>query len=135
MSRGAPPPVRCTVLRLAATVSATMVLLTGCAEPERGVSGQPGPSPRTTPSETLCTRVVAYWGHRLLAAAGSGYGDYQSMGLSNAQYDILRAALDTARAEQDRNGPDSAHELMDRQIRQHCTDRHRSGTPTGDPWQ
>jgi hypothetical protein len=62
------------------------------------------------------------------------YGDYQSMGLSNGQYEILRDVVDAARVERKRNGPDSAGQLIDRQAHSRCTDRYRDGNPTGGPW-
>ncbi|MGW1881883.1 hypothetical protein [Streptomyces sp. NPDC001970] len=92
------------------------------------------PSPHTTSPQELCTALITKWGHELLDD-DSGYGDYQSIGLSNAQYEILRATLDAARAAKQRNGPASARELIDRQAEERCTERYRNGVPTGGPWQ
>lgn len=63
------------------------------------------------------------------------YGDYQSMGLSNGQYDILRTVLDAARAEKKRQGAAAADHLIDRQARRGCVDWYRSGGPGEGPWQ
>ncbi|MFI1468590.1 hypothetical protein [Streptomyces wuyuanensis] len=141
MTDGAPSRRRCTLPhRLAPSVARTAVLaaalaaLAGCADPGSGTA-PPAPSPRTTPPEELCTRLVTHWAHRLLADGGSGYGDYQSMGLSNGQYEILRTVLDAARAEDRSNGPDAARELTDRLAERSCTERYRGGVPTGGPWQ
>ncbi|MGW7362802.1 hypothetical protein ACWGI8_05065 [Streptomyces sp. NPDC054841] len=109
----------------------------GCSgDADRGADGpRPAPSPRTTSPQELCTALITRWGQELLAAGDSGYGDYQSMGLSNAQYEILRDVLDAARAERRRNGPDAAGELMRRQSDERCTELYRDGVPTGGPWQ
>lgn len=142
MTDGAPSRRRWTLpRRLAPSVVRTAVLgaalatLAGCTDPGSGTAPRPSPSPRTTPPRELCTRLVTQWAHRLLADGGSGYGDYQSMGLSNGQYEILRTVLDAARAEQRSNGPDAARELTDRLAERSCTERYRGGVPTGGPWQ
>ncbi|MDJ0384298.1 hypothetical protein [Streptomyces sp. G-G2] len=65
--------------------------------------------------------------------------DYQSMGLSGGQNEILRAVLADARTERRAQGPaagpDAAHRLTAREARSRCAERYRSGTPTGGPWQ
>ncbi|WNM34451.1 hypothetical protein RKE30_30845 [Streptomyces sp. Li-HN-5-11] len=91
------------------------------------------PSPRATPPEELCARVVAYWSRKALD--DDTYGDYQSMGLSNGQYEILREVVDAARAERKRQGAQAADELIDRRARQGCTDWYRRGGPVNGPWQ
>jgi hypothetical protein len=91
------------------------------------------PSASATPPEVLCTRIVTHWSREVLD--GTTYGDYQSMGLSNGQYDILRAVVDAARAEKKRRGADAADQLIDRQARQGCADWYRSGGPGEGPWQ
>lgn len=63
------------------------------------------------------------------------YGDYQSMGLSNGQYAILREIVDAARAAKRRQGTGAAERLIDRQARASCAERYRHGTPSGGPWQ
>lgn len=117
----------------------TGVLATGC-----GDSGTPGaaasrtprtssPSPQTTSPEALCTRIVAYWSREVLD--DNTYGDYQSMGLSNGQYEILRSVVDAARAEKKRQGAAAADALIDRKAREGCADWYRSGGPGEGPWQ
>ncbi|GKQ38156.1 hypothetical protein [Streptomyces sp. A012304] len=91
------------------------------------------PSASATPPEVLCTRIVTHWSRKVLD--GTTYGDYQSMGLSNGQYDILRAVVDAARAEKKRRGADAADQLIDRQARQGCADWYRSGGPGEGAWQ
>ncbi|MFJ2472059.1 hypothetical protein ACIOWI_03530 [Streptomyces sp. NPDC087659] len=135
MTDGAPPRARSARLRTLARCVALAVVLAGCAGPGPGTAPRPSPSPRTTSPQKLCTRLVTHWAHRLLADAAGGYGDYQSMGLSNGQYEILRTALDAGRAEERSNGPVSARKLIDRQITRSCTERYRGGGPTGGPWQ
>ncbi|MEU2262227.1 hypothetical protein ABZ557_18580 [Streptomyces sp. NPDC019645] len=135
MTDGAPPRVRSARLRTLAPCVALAVVLAGCAGAGPGTAPRPSPSPRTTSPQELCTRLVTHWAHRLLADAGGGYGDYQSMGLSNGQYEILRTVLDAARAEERSNGSAFAEELIARQTGRSCTERYRGGGPTGGPWQ
>lgn len=119
-----------------------LVLLLAGAVPGCGASDTAGdtpaprtaspPAPRTTPPEELCARIVAHWSREVLD--DDHYGDYQSMGLSNGQYEILRAVVDAARAERKRQGRAAAEQLIDRQARERCTERYRDGGPTGGPW-
>ncbi|MGX1909120.1 hypothetical protein ACWIID_09685 [Streptomyces phaeochromogenes] len=130
------PPWRGPVLGL---VLLTGALATGCGEsgPQSGTadtraaSGAPSPPP-ATPPEDLCARIVAHWSREVMQ--GDTYGDYQSMGLSNGQYEILMDVVDRARAEQKRSGEQAARELIDRSARERCTERYRDGDPTGGPW-
>ena len=77
--------------------------------------GGGSPSPSATPPEELCAKLVAHWSRETLD--GDTYGDYQSMGLSNGQYDILREVVDAARAEKKRAGSAAAERLIDRRAR------------------
>ncbi|MFD7440316.1 hypothetical protein [Streptomyces sp. NPDC059909] len=119
----------------AALAAGVLTALAGCSDGGAPAGGPAAPSPRTTSPQELCTTLIAKWGHKLLTDGDSGYGDYQSMGLSNAQYEILRETLDAARAEKQRNGPDSAGTLIDRQSGERCAERYRNGVPTAGPWQ
>jgi hypothetical protein len=101
------------------------------SSPERTVPASATAS--AAPPEELCTRVVAYWSRKVLDSRT--YGDYQSMGLSNGQYEILRTVVDTARAEKKRQGTKAADELIDRRAREGCTDWYRTGGPSKGPWQ
>ncbi|MFJ8145237.1 hypothetical protein ACIQ6R_09195 [Streptomyces sp. NPDC096048] len=83
--------------------------------------------------EELCTSAVGYWAHEMLAGK-TPYGDYQSMGLSNRQYDILREVVDAARATRRDQGPAAAEEVTDRQVRASCAAHYRDGGPTDGPW-
>ncbi|MDQ0580362.1 hypothetical protein [Streptomyces rishiriensis] len=113
------------------------LLATACgASGSAGSSGTrspSGPSPSTASPEELCTRVVAHWSREVLDS--TAYGDYQSMGLSNGQYEILRAVVDAARTAKKHQGADAADELIDREAGRACADRYRSGGPTEGPWQ
>lgn len=116
----------------------TGVLATGCAE--SGTTGgsasgrnSSSPSPSATPPEELCAKVVAYWSRETLD--GDTYGDYQSMGLSNGQYEILREVVDAARAEKKREGTDAAERLIDRRAGAGCAEWYRAGGPGEGPWQ
>ncbi|MEU6365814.1 hypothetical protein ABZ876_08675 [Streptomyces sp. NPDC046931] len=88
---------------------------------------------RATPPDELCARVVAYWSRRVLDS--DTYGDYQSMGLSNGQYEILRTVVDAARAEKRREGALAADRLIDRQAHEGCAGWYRTGGPSKGPWQ
>ncbi|MFC5214703.1 hypothetical protein [Streptomyces coerulescens] len=88
------------------------------------------PSPPATPPAQLCAHLIGYWARRSLT--GDTYGDYQSMGLSDGQYEILREVVDAARAE--RADERAAERLIDRRARELCAARYREGEPTGGPW-
>ncbi|MGI5374638.1 hypothetical protein ACQEV2_10400 [Streptomyces sp. CA-251387] len=90
------------------------------------------PSPSATPPARLCTQIIGYWSRRALT--GDTYGDYQSMGLSDGQYEILRKVVDAARAERRRADAQAADHLIDRKARELCEKRYRNGEPTGGPW-
>ncbi|MFF5530968.1 hypothetical protein ACFY71_00625 [Streptomyces cinerochromogenes] len=90
------------------------------------------PAPTPTSDADLCAGLVTYWSRKVLD--GDTYGDYQSMGLSHGQYQILRDAVDAARSVKRRQGQGAAYELMDRQVRSACTERYRRGAPSGSPW-
>jgi len=122
-------------------------LLTGCGGsgapdgagdgPGATEAGHRGPraphaSPAAPPPEDLCARLVAHWSRKVLA--GETYGDYQSMGLSNGQYEIARDIVDAARAEKKRQGAQAAERLVDRTARERCEERYRDGGPSGGPW-
>ncbi|MFC9277512.1 hypothetical protein [Streptomyces collinus] len=85
-----------------------------------------------TSDARLCAEIVARWSRKVLDSGT--YGDYQSMGLSNGQYEILRAVVDAARTAERRQGAYAADELIDRQARAACADRYRHGVPGGGPW-
>jgi hypothetical protein len=115
----------------------------GCGEsgsPDRATSGQntaqvgsAPPSPSATPPEDLCAQLIAHWSRKTLT--GDTYGDYQSTGLSNGQYEILMKVVNAARKEQERAGTKAAQRLIDRTARELCVDRYSDGGPTGGPWQ
>ena len=109
----------------------------GAAGPRTGAeSPSPAPSPPPSPAATapaqLCTRIIGYWSRRALTE--DTYGDYQSMGLSDGQYEILRKVVDAARAERARSDARTADRLIDRRARELCEERYRNGEPTGGPW-
>lgn len=113
-----------------------LVLLTGCGTtpaPTAAGSTSPSASAAATSDAALCAAIVAHWAREVLDSGT--YGDYQSMGLSNGQYEILRDVVDAARAVRRRQGASAAHRLTDRRSRSACTERYRDGVPTGGPWQ
>ncbi|MFF4208409.1 hypothetical protein ACFYZE_03365 [Streptomyces sp. NPDC001796] len=116
----------------------TSAVATGCGAAGRddatgaARSASPSTSPRATSDEELCTRVVAYWSRKVLDT--HTYGDYQSMGLSNGQYEILRTVVDAARAEKRLQGAEAAGDLIDRRAREGCAAWYRTGGPSKGPW-
>ncbi|GAB2774324.1 hypothetical protein GCM10027073_03820 [Streptomyces chlorus] len=80
----------------------------------------------------MCARIVAHWAREVLD--GTAYGDYQSMGLSNGQYDILRDAVHAARPVRERQGTAAAHNVIVRHVRGACAERHRTGGPDEGAW-
>lgn len=138
--------------RASAAAAATVLLgaaLLGCGSGPRGDSASAGssagaaspgtsPAPEPTAPQRLCADLVAHWAGVILDA-GDGPDavrlDYQSMGLSGGQNDILLAVLDAARAERRDKGPAAARELTAREAERRCAERYRSGTPSGGPWQ
>lgn len=131
---------------LAAPFAAALLVcstLTGCAGPDSGHAGRAtasaeadgagtaSPSPRTTSDEELCASIVGHWSREVLD--DRAYGDYQSMGLSGGQYDILREVVDSARAAK-RQGADDIGDLIDRQAREGCAEWYRAGGPGEGPW-
>ncbi|WP_435214854.1 hypothetical protein [Streptomyces sp. bgisy034] len=134
MTTGGPRRKRAALaLALLAAVS-----VAGCGDPGTGSdapeprAGTNSPSPSATPPAQLCANLIGYWARRSLT--GDTYGDYQSMGLSDGQYEILRKVVDGARAERERADERSADRLIDRRARKLCAERYRAGEPTGGPW-
>ncbi|MFJ2258303.1 hypothetical protein ACIOKD_08120 [Streptomyces sp. NPDC087844] len=136
-------PRRGQMLALALLTGALTAGATGCGESgtRSGTTGAPEvtrtahgtrPSPPATPPEDLCAHLVAHWSRKVLD--DDTYGDYQSMGLSNRQYEILLDIVDAARAEKRREGGQAAGELIDRTARERCEERYRNGKATGGPW-
>ncbi|MEU9448359.1 hypothetical protein [Streptomyces sp. NPDC048277] len=125
---------------LSAPVVLGLALLTGCGAPaptpENSASPTASPSsasPSAASAAGLCASIVAHWSREVLDSGT--YGDYQSMGLSNGQYEILRDVVDAARAVERSQGAAAADRLIDRRSQAACTARYRNGTPTGGPWQ
>ncbi|MBM7171616.1 hypothetical protein JQK87_25060 [Streptomyces sp. G44] len=128
---------RTRICALALTLALPLTLGTGCGTPD---TTGPAPASRTTSPAGLCTTIITKWARQIYDADGtaraddSTYGDYQSMGLSNGQYQILREILDAARTARRRETTDAGRELITRQARERCAERHRDGGPSGGPW-
>lgn len=122
---------------LCALALTALLAAAGCgespsADAPRGKT--PAPSPATTSPEDLCTALIVKWGRQIYDSGKETYGDYQSMGLSNGQYMILRDTLDLARAERARHGAGAGRKLISREARERCEERYRHGEPSGGPW-
>ncbi|MGW3622383.1 hypothetical protein [Streptomyces sp. NPDC000880] len=110
---------------------ALSAVLTGCGSGPDSAS----PAPRITPPKELCERLISHWARVVLDGGEQADLDYQAMGLSGGQNEILLDVVAAARAEQKRQGSGAARKLIDAQAAVRCTERHRSGSPTGGPWQ
>ena len=118
-----------------ALVLVTAGLCIGCAGSGSRTGAHPAtakPSASTTSPTDLCAKVVSHWSRKVLDSRT--YGDYQTMGLSNGQYDILRKVVDEARAVKKTQGAEAADELIGRQSRAGCRDWYRTGGPSNGPW-
>lgn len=129
-----PAPARATTARTLAAAALLAAALPGCSA---APTPHAPPSPSATTPQELCTSLITHWA-RVILDGGQGEDavrlDYQSMGLSGDQNEILRAVLDQARAEERDRGPDAARALAAREAARRCAERHRSGAPTGGPW-
>lgn len=128
---GPRPPLRARHFAAVCTV-ALLATLTGCGG---GPTHSAPPAPRVTPPKELCERLISHWARVVLDGGKQANLDYQAMGLSGGQNQILLDVVAAARAEQKRLGTDAARKLIDRQATVRCAERYRSGTPTGGPWQ
>ncbi|WP_203227174.1 hypothetical protein [Streptomyces cyaneogriseus] len=99
------------------------------ASPRR--TGTPAPASPALSDRELCARLVSHWARETLE--GDTYGDYQSMGLSGGQYEILLAIVAAARDTGRRQGARAAHELIDREARERCAARYGDDGPGGSP--
>ncbi|MFE8965426.1 hypothetical protein ACFYMR_01175 [Streptomyces albogriseolus] len=117
-------------------VLTAVLTVAGCAADGSRAARAPSPSadspsPQVTSDVDLCTSIVSHWSREVLD--GRGYGDYQSMGMSGGQYDILREVVDAARAAR-RQGERDIGALMERQAREGCAAWYRCGGPGEGPW-
>ncbi|MFD4632141.1 hypothetical protein ACFVYR_23120 [Streptomyces sp. NPDC058284] len=127
---------RISLCALALTAALAAPLSTGCES--AGSDDRPGatsgPAAGTTPPAALCTTIITKWARQIYDSGDPGYGDYQSMGLSNGQYLILRDILDAARTERRRESAAAGRDSIAGQARKRCAERYRHGGPSGGPW-
>ncbi|EST39503.1 hypothetical protein N566_01605 [Streptomycetaceae bacterium MP113-05] len=125
------------LIRLAPVIAA-VTALTACgadgspprAEEIPASSERASSTPK--PPEELCVDLVAHWAERELSG-DSGYGDYQSRGLSDGQNNILLEVVAEAKAEREKRGKAAAARLIEREARQRCAEFHKDGGPTSAP--
>ncbi|CAM5275882.1 hypothetical protein STENM223S_11357 [Streptomyces tendae] len=108
--------------------------LTSPPSPAPSAASAPSGPRRPLSGAELCVSAVEYWAREMLAGA-EPYGDYQSMGLSNRQYDVLREVVDAARATRRDQGARAAEESIGRRTRRACAEDYRDGGPSRGPWQ
>ncbi|MFC9063007.1 hypothetical protein ACFTXB_34015, partial [Streptomyces sp. NPDC057074] len=126
MGRGeAPwPGVAARRLLLGALMAATAVTTVSCGNSGGQEAGSGSSVTTEPPSPTeACVGAVGHWARELLAG-GEPYGDYQSMGLSNRQYGILREVVAAARAAERARGDRTARAPIDRRVREACEERY-----------
>ncbi|MES9522132.1 hypothetical protein [Streptomyces capoamus] len=128
---GGPPPSRHSPIDSGFSATGSRSSAAGPGASPAG-PGSSAAAARPASDADLCTRLVVHWSREVLD--GDSYGDYQSMGLSNGQYEILRDVVDAARPLRHRQGRPAADELITRQARAGCTERYRHGTPSSGPW-
>lgn len=97
-------------------------------------TGTATPSPRTTSPVELCERLISHWARVVLDGGAGSQLDYQAMGLSGGQNDILRDVVAAGRSATATRGPAAARQVIDERTRHQCDERHRGGTPSGGPW-
>ncbi|WP_395572545.1 hypothetical protein [Streptomyces sp. BK79] len=138
-TRRAPAPIpRALTL---ATLACSLSLATACGTSGPDGPGSPAASRETAAATTrqplspadLCVTAVQYWAREIMDGA-TPYGDYQSMGLSNRQYDVLREVVAAARTARREQGSAAAERLIAHQARETCADRYRDGGPADGPW-
>ncbi|MFG3164525.1 hypothetical protein ACGFY8_32125 [Streptomyces sp. NPDC048232] len=137
MGRGeAPwPGVAARRILLCALMAATAVTAVSCGNSGDQKAGSGSSATTEPPSPTeACVGAVGHWARELMAG-GEPYGDYQSMGLSNRQYGILREVVAAARAAERDQGDRAAREPIDRRVREACEERYAGGGPSEGPWQ
>ncbi|MFJ6936198.1 hypothetical protein [Streptomyces sp. NPDC101132] len=129
--------------RASAALALCAAALASCTAPDPAGAGSPtgpaarsaaAPAPAATTPQELCVHLVSYWAARILDGGPHAHFDYQEMGLSGGQYEILRAALAAARAVRPPGDTAAAHLTAGEEARRGCADRYRHGTPSGGPW-
>jgi len=111
------------------------LVLAGCG----GGAAQGRDEAAATPSKTPKTRVqscvesVDYWATEILKAFRDPGYDYQHMGLSDAQYQMVREIVAMAKPVKERDGLPAALALVDREAQRRCQERYATATavPTG----
>lgn len=99
-------------------LAAALLLCSACA----AQPGSPAPSPTATRVDPVeeCASSVAYW-VRYLVTPGSDMGlDYQEMGLSGGENDIVQVLLPAAGSTAKRQGPPAAQAYALQQARPRC---------------
>jgi hypothetical protein len=96
---------------------------------EKSAEASPTASPTPKPPERLCTELVSYWAKKELSG-DSGYGDYQSRGLSDSQNNILLDVVADAKAERKEHGERAAVRFAEREAKRRCVELYEDGGPT-----
>lgn len=124
-----PTPTVPSVAMAAAVAMATCVLSAcGSDGPATVSTGQVTPTPEPKPPEEICAQAVGYWAEQELRG-DSGYGDYQSRGLSDSQNNILLEVVAEAKAHRKEHGEQAALEFAAREAAQRCDEYHRNSPP------
>jgi hypothetical protein len=118
-------------LRAAALACGGMLLLAACGgSPDHQAAGATTTSRLRTPAET-CALQVGYWANELLKPNHDKGYDYQEMGLTTADFQLV---LDITKAAK-RLGPNATHEqqlaFVNREAQRRCANKAPTCTTTG----
>jgi hypothetical protein len=117
------PPGRALAITVALLAVPAPPVLAGCGgsgERERAAASSAPASPaRTLSPVELCTQAVVYWTGEMLDAGSDTGLDYQSMGLSDSQYRIVRDLYAEARK-------GGGKKLVEREAPRRCRDSARA---------
>ncbi|MEU4147585.1 hypothetical protein [Streptomyces parvulus] len=128
-----PGAARRLLLTALSAVAAVTVAACGNSVDQVAGSGTGTTPPKPPAPGEACVSGVGHWARALLDGA-EPYGDYQSMGLSNRQYDILREVVAAAREAARDQGTRRARELMAQQVREACEKEYADGGPREGAW-
>jgi hypothetical protein len=134
LSRAAGHDGHMNLQRAAAALLAGLVLA-GCGGGAAPSRNEPAATPSKTPKTRVqsCIESVDYWAKEILKAGRDQGFDYQEMGLSDAQYRMVREVVDQAKPVRQRDGLAAALALVDKEAPRLCKAHYATATatPTG----
>ena len=112
-----------------------VLLTTACAgtateSDQAAVRDTPSPTRSSPSAAEVCTNQVRYWSRTLLTEGAYQGGDYQHMGLSDAQNEVLRGVMAEAAPMAAAQGVDVAVAFATEQAGPRCEAAYADGGPT-----